>query len=528
MERWLRHELATRLGGVARVDFLFPRAVFDGAARWLTGHPDARDRTVYWARPDATADPWSGAPLRMRVLSSLRAHLHEPSFARARQYLGAIDGDVRAREVAFAGEVCTTVERLLYDRPDDALAWARKPISAPDQHAWLAFVLSDLHRDAKERSPAQRLEDVRALRPVPTGRALFVFCLSTLRPGDKLRIAEISRHLEVHLFALAPSAEWWQDIRQACAQRAALRDAKNPLQIASLLAVLRDQNALLAANGEPSRDLQLWLETLAYDEPVPAGPLAAAPTLLGRLHHWIDRAEDNPRAGPLGEAPWRELCGCPSFQVHACHNPLRQCEALRDELLRRFDAESDARASTRAGDDPRCRHVCAARRGRLRARQRRGADHPRIHGGFSESARPTLSPTRSCRSSPSLKSASPRAACSRSSPSRPCVRASASVTTTSPTSGRSSSSRGFAGAGTPQTAAITASRSSTRIPCASASSGSRSASSCTTQAVSRPFLPLQAVGWPRRCRPRSRRASGPRASATSRTSAPVSRASATE
>ena len=336
MERWLRHELATRLGGIACVDFLFPRAVFDGAARWLTGNPGASDRSVFWERPDGAVDPWSGAPLRMRVLRSLRARVGEPRFARRSRYLGGVGEAVRAREIAFAEEVCKIVERLLYDRPEDALAWAKRPARAPDEHAWLACILSDLHREAREPSPAQRLEDVQKLRPVHTGRALFVFCLSTLRPGDKLRIAELSRHLEVHLFALAPSSEWWQDIRQLYAQRAALRDTRSPSQTSELLAALRDQNVLLAASGEPSRDLQVWLETLAYDEPVPTAPLAAAPTLLGRLHRWIDRAEDNPRAGPPAEAPWRDSRACPSFEVHACHNPLRQCEALRDELLRRF------------------------------------------------------------------------------------------------------------------------------------------------------------------------------------------------
>jgi exodeoxyribonuclease V gamma subunit len=339
MERWLRHELATRLGGVARVDFLFPRAVFDGAARWLTGDPDLSDRTVFWERPATSIDPWSGPPLRMRVLASVRARIREPDFERIRQYLGDVGGDVRDREIVFAGEVAGAVEQLLYDRPDDALAWATDPAAAPGEHAWLAFVLHDLGRASPEPSPAERLRDVQARARVRTGRPLFVFCLSTLRPGDKLRIAELARHLEVHLFALTPSSEWWQDIRQRSAQRAALRDAKSPPQIASLLDTLRQQNTLLAANGEPSRDLQQWLETLAYDDPIPAAPLAAEPTLLGRLHGWIDRAEVNPRAEPGGEAPWSALAGCPSFEVHACHNPLRQCEVLRDELLRRFAAD---------------------------------------------------------------------------------------------------------------------------------------------------------------------------------------------
>lgn len=336
MERWLRHELATRLGGLARVDFLFPGTVFDGAARWLLGAPSPSDRTAFWERTSSAGDGWSGASLRTRVLSLVRARLEQPRFARIRAYLGKIGENVGARELAFAEEVSGTIERMLYDRPDDALAWAADPTTADEAHAWLAEVLRDLHADLAEPGPARRLAELQRLARVHTSRPLFVFCLSTLRPGDKVRLAALAQHLELHLFALSPSSEWWDDIRRASAQRAALREAKSPKQVASLLAELDRQNALLAANGEPSRDLQLWLETLGYDEPRPALPLAPADSLLGRLHEWIDRAADNPRAATPSEAPWRSWASCPSVEVHACHDPLRQCEALRDELLRRF------------------------------------------------------------------------------------------------------------------------------------------------------------------------------------------------
>lgn len=337
MERWLRHELATSLDGLARVDFLFPRTAFDGAARWLAERPGAEDRTAFW-QSAGTDDGWSGPRLAMRVVARLRARLGEPSFSRIGEYLGDVGGEVRARELSFASEVAATIEKLLHDRPDDALAWGADPASAPPEHAWLATLLRDLEGDGAEPSPAQRLAAVRALPAgsgprAPKPRALFVFGLSTLRPGDKARLAALARHLDVHLFALAPSSEWWEDIRRASEQRAALRDADEPETIAALLDDLERKNAMLAANGAPSRELQLWLEAVGYDEPFERRPLDAAPTLLGRLHDFIERAADNPRADG---APWRAHAGCPSVEIHACHGPLRQCEALRDELLRRF------------------------------------------------------------------------------------------------------------------------------------------------------------------------------------------------
>lgn len=315
MERWLRHELATRLGAVAHLAFLFPRTAFDGAARWLLARPAPGDRTPFWQLASQDRDPWSGALLASRVLPAIRARLSQPAFHRVRDYLGPVGDAVSARELAFAQDVAATLERLLHDRSADALRWAADPASA-DAHAWLGALLSDLERRTDLPSPARRLVSLRALAPAATGRPLFVFGLSTLQPGDKERLDVLAHHLDLHLFALAPSREWWQDVRRGVAREGS--------------------NALLAGSGEPSRDFQQWLEGRDYREPIELPTPSPPATLLGRLQDWIDRAADDPTAD---QAPWRALAGCSSVAVHACHGPLRQCEALRDELLRRFAAD---------------------------------------------------------------------------------------------------------------------------------------------------------------------------------------------
>lgn len=332
MERWLRHELATLGGSCARVDFLFPRTAFEGAARWLGEGAERAPRAVFWQTTRAESD-WSGPRLALRVLVRLRARLGEASFARVSAYLGEVGDTVQARELAFASEVASTLERLMHDRASDAVTWARAPASAPAEHAWLAALLHDLSESISERSPAHRLEEVQSLSAQATGRALFVFGLSTLGPGDRARLAALARHLEVHLFTIAPSSEWWQDIRKKSEQRAALKEAKSAAETRAVLAELEQENALLTANGAPSRELQKWLEAVGYEEPTDRQPFEPAPSLLGRLHRFIERAESNPRAG---DAPWSESSDRASIQLHACHGALRQCEALRDELLRRF------------------------------------------------------------------------------------------------------------------------------------------------------------------------------------------------
>jgi exodeoxyribonuclease V gamma subunit len=364
MGRWLRHELATRARSAALLDFLFPRNAFDATAAWLLKAParESEPDEVFWDMRGRALDAWSGPRLIGRVLGSLRAQLAMPDFAAVRRYLGTTVEDgaktmrfVSAREVAFATLVARTIERLHYDRPHDALAWSRDPSSAPEDMRWVARLLERLETetepseklDAPLPSPASTLARLDALPIRPRPRALHVFGLSTLRPGDKLRIRVLARHIDVHLYLLVPSMAWWGDLRT---KREQIRELRKRLETEGYDSIGRDDlnelfspNELLASHGGPSRDLQLWLEDADYidnecprEEVGPRPEATARPRLLHELQHWMDRADPTPQAE---EHPWREHSGCPSIRVHACHGALRQCEGLRDELLRRFSAD---------------------------------------------------------------------------------------------------------------------------------------------------------------------------------------------
>lgn len=342
MERWLRAELATRHRSLSGVDFWFPGRAFDAAmdAVFACG-------PVVGARPlqHALAGHQGVSPLQ--VCRAIRAHLDKPAFAGVRRYLGDVPGEgghpVAAREFAFAREVAAVIERLHYDRPDQALSWIAHPQAASDADGegapWLAQVLSDLARSGE--GPAQRLARLRALPPTGGHPPLHLFGLSSLRPGDKLRVQALSGHMDVHLFALVPSMQWWADIRSRAEVRRALRKVSAPALRAQLIEELQQDNPFLAAYGAPSRDLQLWLEEVGYtsdDEEVPAPSLSQ--TRLARLQRFIDDAAEASALPALLEEPsGAERSSLPSLELHVCHGALRQCEALRDELLRRFAAD---------------------------------------------------------------------------------------------------------------------------------------------------------------------------------------------
>lgn len=334
MQRWLNYQLATRHGSTAGIDFLFPANAF---SRAVDAVHDAAGTVS--AIDDGS---WSGLGLQRRVIAAIRARIDHPTFSPVRHYLDRCDGPVGARELTFTGQVTNVLERLLYDRPDDALAWMNDP-SSETTHRWLALLLADLAQSRHaQRDPASRLASLQILSPQRLDTPLFVFGLPSLRNGDKRHIAELARHMDIHLFTLVPSSQWWADIRLRRDERTALKSAKTPQAYAELLDTFERNNRMLAVNGAPSRDLQLWLEDLPYqtlDEQLEEAPPS---TRLQVLQQWIDDAAEAPelidRFGKFGliEA---DASALPSIEINACHGALRQCEALRDDLLRRFAAD---------------------------------------------------------------------------------------------------------------------------------------------------------------------------------------------
>ena len=341
MERWLRHEIATRMDIAAGLAFPFPRQMLAGAARWLLDGAADRD-AAFWvadAAAGAEAQRWERDALAFRVVGLLRGRLGDADFAPVARYLaeGAAElegpGDpIGARELLFAAEVADVLDRLMHDRPRDALAWAEGPESAEPRHRWLATLLAGVEAATDPRSPAVLHRDLMTSPPCATGRSMCIFGLSTMGPGDRERLVAIARSIDVHLFVLAPTDRWFQHQRTRVEANAARREAKTDQERQALEAELASNNPILTSLGAPSRDLQVWLEQVDYlgDLLQPEDPAAAgAPTLLRRLQSWILAAE-----GP--EAVTEPWALDESLRAHSTFGALRQCEVLRDELLAMF------------------------------------------------------------------------------------------------------------------------------------------------------------------------------------------------
>jgi len=296
MARWLRHRIATTNGVCAGIDFPFPRPAIDGAIAWALG-PDA-PAGAFWrgTRRRGAPEPWSVEALAFRALAALPAHA-PPHVA---DYLGGTEF-VDRRAIGFGLQLGDVLERLVHERPEQALAWARSPAGAPDEHRWLAHLLADLGA-AEEGAPPRRLEALAGAGPRAGAPTLRLFALSSIGRGDRARIAALGRHLRVELYVLAARA------------------------------TAGERSPVHTSLGAVEHDLDGWLAALPGASVEVRTRSDVAPTRLGALQRWTRQG------GALEAAPFA-AAGDRSLAFHACHGALRQVETLRDELLAAFLAD---------------------------------------------------------------------------------------------------------------------------------------------------------------------------------------------
>lgn len=325
MERWLRHQLATQTGVCAGMAFPLLGPALEGATEWVLDTPAGRGARRLWepsAPPGASA--WSTDELAFRLVRALRLRASDPAFAAVAQYLehapreatGAHAGPkcISHRELAFGRQIAAVLERLAYDRGAEALAWARAPEQAPQEHRWLACLLADLDAASPE-APAARYEALLAATKASTAdaRPLVLFGISTLGAGERARVEALARVLDVHLFLMTPA-------------HAGVLERDDG-----------ERNPVLGSLGLAGSDLARWIASLepraTVREAEGAAATADSDSLLHGFQHWIREG------GTLKTAALSPTEEDGSLSLHAAFGPLRQVETLRDELLALFAAD---------------------------------------------------------------------------------------------------------------------------------------------------------------------------------------------
>lgn len=313
MQRWLQLALARRQGIAANIDFQLPAAfvwrlitrVFPGLPRRSGFDPEV---------------------LAWRVLAALPTLRELEGAALAANWQAA---DAAGR-YELAWRVADVFDQYLIYRPDWLVAWeGGRRLGLGADEGWQAALWQRLARDGAMHRAGLLLELEQRLRSGQVRglpRRLAVFGVSTLPPRFWELLRALGEHIDVDLFLLNPSEEYWGQLRRGDASFDAEQGA-HPL-LASLGQQGRDFINTVAASGvnEPLRSMAFVSPAQGHQ----AGRVLA--TLQSDLlAQKVRRPEERVPVASDDD----------SLRLQVCHSALREVEVLHDQLLQAFQQNPD-------------------------------------------------------------------------------------------------------------------------------------------------------------------------------------------
>ena len=333
--RWLRIQLAESEGIAANIDGRLPGEFIWALLHGVIDDADAGDHF------EADRLPW-------HLYVALPAMASEiPAVA---DYLGTPIDEVRRYQLAQ--QLADVFDQYLVYRADMLARWETGETPTANPGRWQSEVWRWLTRDHRlgRRHRArvltdfiQRLGRDRALQqrviehcPDP----LYCFGLVALA-ADHLRLLyALAEHIDVYFLLPNPSEAYWGDItagRLPLALPSTQAEGEVPLLPGE--ALVEAGHPLLSALGRMARDTVRVLysdefagmiepelgDLMAYDVP-------GEDSLLHRIQADIVRLDCSEATQGIAEHDT-------SFEVHACHSPLREIQVLQDQLLDRLAAD---------------------------------------------------------------------------------------------------------------------------------------------------------------------------------------------
>lgn len=312
--RWLSFALAERLGVAMNLEFPFPAALIERAFQVLAPTPIS---PVF--RRDVL--PW-------RIHALLPELWSAPAFESLRSY----GGSDPVKHWELASQISSVFDRYLAYRPSLLRNWdaGDDEREQPWQsQLWRALAKGGAHAAALAERAARAPDTANSRLP----KRISVFGLSTLPPFHIEMLGELGRRTDVHLYLLAPTQEYWGDLRSDREKRRYQRWREKRGKTANNEDPA-EPHPLLASLGKIGRefheamlDLNPGREPVAFEEPAGDGILAHLQRGILRLE--VPGSEDRLVYDPADR----------SIQLHNCHSPLRELEVLHDQLLAMFDAD---------------------------------------------------------------------------------------------------------------------------------------------------------------------------------------------
>lgn len=326
MERWLVQQLGARFGIWANGVFPFPNAMIHALFAAVLGELPVEN-------------PFSPELLAWRVQRLLPGYLNRSGFESLKHY--SADGQHGLKLTQLCYRVADVFDQYTIHRPEMILRWEQGEESHWQAQLWRALVDETEvgHRARVRQQFFARLRSAPAPPPALPAR-ISIFGLSALPSFHVEVFAAISQFIDVHLFLMNPSQEFWADIVSEKDQAKRRQRERRQMQLAfPANPYFETGHPLLASLGKRGRDFSALLldcgagqEWSRYEDP-------GEETLLACLQSDILNLRHRGREGFRKAIETTDT----SLQIHSCHSPMREMEVLHDQLLALFDANPELR-----------------------------------------------------------------------------------------------------------------------------------------------------------------------------------------
>ena len=323
MERWLSASLSRELGVWGNPWFPFPRTLIELYLEAVVGQAEL-PAAGQAARFDAQSLIW-------RIAKRLPELLSDAAFREVAAYL---EGDRnRERLLDLSRRLAESFDQYVIYRPELVLSWERGGDSHFQAKLFRSLLEAQPTEHLAQRMRAFQLALARGQRlchgendrePAVVGdlpERISLFGISTLPPAFLSMLAQVAEQVDVHVFLLTPSREYWGDLDRSVAAQ-------------------HDLHGFLGQLGKLSREFVDLLEKQPYLEPDDGLFEAPAPrSMLRALQGDLVELTARARRGAGVERPLSIPELDDSIQVHVCHSAVRELEVLRDQLRRRFERD---------------------------------------------------------------------------------------------------------------------------------------------------------------------------------------------
>ncbi len=325
MRHWIDTTLADRFLVSANVRFMFLKDIVEQVL-------ETADLSLPGEKP------FSDASLMYALMDIFSGSENTHACSEVLSYLG--DDPAGIKCVQVSRNIAALFDDYQVYRPDMLLEWQKPGFECPRQMPamrWQSGLFSLLCEKGFGRHMGNRVNDF-LNKPLNADDLfcprLFLFGISSMPPLFMTVLSRMAQAVDVHLFLLTPSKEFFGHIMSPKKQ-ALVEPAGSDLY-------LEAGNPLLAAMGRPAQTFQMLMENTDYHEPLPdlfVDPLAGGSNMLHVIQSDIlnlaDRTRD-PDYPPLVMPEPDDTIG-----LHACHTAYREAQVLKDQLMAILDRHPD-------------------------------------------------------------------------------------------------------------------------------------------------------------------------------------------